>query len=81
MAIGMALFIGYKLIFMLESTRIYNRGIAIFMPWLPVFLLILIIVVCITQFIYISIAVAPPMLIASSYGGVLAHDKRISERI
>jgi len=77
----LAFFIGYFMIYLLEKKDTYNMLTAILMPLMPIITLWLAISLTTTLLGYWLIALIPFLLIASSFGGVWAHKKRIKQRV
>jgi hypothetical protein len=78
--ISLAIAIGYSMIYFLEKKDIYNMFAAILMPLMPVLALWLIISLVPTTLGYAELMLFPFLVIASSFGGVLAHKKRLKQQ-
>jgi len=75
--IVLAVTIGYLMIYILEKKDIYNTFVAILLPCMPIIALGLVFEMTLTTLGYAFLMLFPFWLIASSFGGVLAHKRRI----
>jgi hypothetical protein len=71
--------IGYSTIYLLEKKDIYTTFIAILLSCMPIIALGVVFDLTLTTQGYAFVMLFPFLLIASGFGGVLAHKKRIKQ--
>jgi len=76
---GMPGALGYLTIYMLERNKLFTMHVVILLPWVSVSIALIILAISKFNIIFNLTVEVPLILVFSSIGGVLAHQKHISK--